>query len=273
MLATVEVPEQDPVSKRAEADFEVAPEAIGVAAQKRFYTLPGGDETTNLTGATAGDTVGVVLRAINPEAPLSTTLDTLTIVEPGADSNAEFLGSKLQFAGFDNSNPEDIWPTGATSAKLTWLHNGGPTVVTVDEGDPLPAPPAGVVVKGFTIAFSGQIASHTAAEVKYRIKTSSDEEFVAPGATVGPLRNNIDVTGTKQGLSDQTTTAGANLSLVAPRIDVSIDKRVGPATVMPGQDVVVQLDTEVKKMCIRDSCRGMGREGVRSTTRGWSLRR
>ena len=30
VLATVEVPEQAPVSKRAEADFEVAPEAIGV---------------------------------------------------------------------------------------------------------------------------------------------------------------------------------------------------------------------------------------------------
>ncbi len=246
VLATVEVPDQEPVAKRAEANFEVAPESIDVAAQKRFYALPSGAETTNLTGVTAGDSVGVVLRAKNSDAPLSTALDSLTIVEPGNGSNAEFLGANLQFAGFDNANLAAIWPTGATGATITWLHADGPTAVTVDAGDPLPAPPAGKTITGFTVSYQGSIAAGATAEVRYQIKTSADAGFVAPGKTVGPLRNSIDVTGTRQGLDDKSATARADLSLVAPRIDVSIDKRVGPGTVMPGQDVVVQLDTVVK---------------------------
>lgn len=246
VLATVEVAGEQPVSKRASAEFEVAPEAIDVSAQKRFYAVPGGTETTNLVGVTAGDTVGVVLRAINPEAPRSATLDTLTIVEPGTGSNAEFLGENLQFAGFDNSDLDAIWPTGATGATLTWLHDGGPTVVSVDAGSALPSAPSGQTISGFTIAFEGQIAPNTAAEIRYLIKTSASDDFVAPGATVGPLRNSIDVVGTRSGHEDESAKAEANLSLVAPRIDVQIDKRVGPGTVLPGQYVVVQLDTEVK---------------------------
>lgn len=246
VLATVEAPEQDPVSKQAEAGFEVAPETIDVAAQKRFYSLPDGTETTHLAGVTAGDSVGVVLRAINPEAPQSSVLDTLTIVEPSAGSHAEFFGNNLRFAGFDNANLAALWPTGATSATITWHHDGGTTEATVDAGDPFPAAPSGRTISGFMISYEGAIEPGTAAEVRYVIDTSSDDRFVAPGATVGPMRNNIDVTGSSEGFPDETATANSSLSLVAPKIDVSIDKRVGPGIVMPGQDVVVQLDTEVK---------------------------
>ena len=244
--ATVEAPDQDPVSKETSAEFVVGPQKIDVDAQKRFFALPSGAETTNLTGVTAGDTVGVVLRAINPEAPASTTLDTLSIVEPGADSHAEYLGSNLQFAGFDNSDPSKIWPLGATGAKVTWMHAGGPTVNTVSAGQPLPAAPTGTTITGFKIDFEGAIEPNTAAEVKYLIKTSVSDAFVAPGKTVGPMLNNIKVTGTKQGHDDVSENAHANLTLVAPKIEVKIDKRVGPGTVMPGQNVVVQLDTEAK---------------------------
>jgi hypothetical protein len=245
VLATVEAPGQPPVSKPAEADFEVAPEAISVDAQKRFFAFPDGTETTALADVTAGETVGVVLRAINPEAPRSTTLDTLTIAEPGTGSDARFLGDDLIFGGFDNSDLDAVWPNGATSAEIVWLHDGGPTTVSVAQGDPLPAPPAGETITGFTIVYSGQITTNTAAEVRYRIQTNSEESFVAPGARTDPMPNVIDVTGTKAGLPDATDAASATLSLVAPRIDVTIDKRVGPGIVLPGQNVVVQLDTEV----------------------------
>lgn len=242
--ATVEVPDQPSVSKDAEAPFAVGPQRIDVSAQKRFHTLPDGSETTNLTGVTAGDTVGVVLRAINAGVPQSTTLDRLVIAEPGAGSDSRFFGDELSFAGFAAGDPAAIWPAGATSAELTWQHPGGPTVVTVAAGDPLPAAPADVT--GFELAFVGAIEPGAFSEVRYLLATSSDEDFVAAGGTAGPFRNTIDVTGEKTGLDDDTDNAGANLSLVAPSIDVAIDKRVGPGTVLPGQGVVVQLDTRVQ---------------------------
>lgn len=244
--ATVEVPGENSVSKEGNAPFSVGSEKIDVSAQKRFFTLPDGAESTNLTGVTAGDTVGVVLRAINGEAPQSITLDTLTIAEPAAGSNAKFFGEDLMFAGFDNSNPSDVWPVGATGAELTWHHDGGPTVVNLAADASLPAAPSGEVITGFEIVFSGAIAPGAASQIHYELASNSSDSFVGPGATEGPFRNTIDVTGEKEGLDPDTANAGASVSYVAPRIAVTIDKRVGPGLVMPGDDVVVQLDTEAK---------------------------
>ncbi|XPP26418.1 MAG: DUF5979 domain-containing protein [Leucobacter sp.] len=242
--ATVEVPNQPAVSKDAAAPFTVAREQIDVSAQKRFIATPGSAEMMSLSGVTAGDTVGVVLRAINGAVPQSTVLDRLVIAEPGAGSDARYFGEDLAFAGFDSGDTAAIWPSGATSAEITWQHPGGPTTATVAAGDPLPSAPAGVT--GFELAFLGAIAPGAAAEVRYQLATNPDEGFVGAGGPAGPFRNTIDVTGQKTGLDDDTANAGANLSLVAPRIDVSIEKRVGPGTVLPGQGVVVQLDTEVQ---------------------------
>ncbi|MBO1901688.1 LPXTG cell wall anchor domain-containing protein [Leucobacter weissii] len=240
--ATVEVPGHDPVSKETDAPFAVAPEQIDVSAQKRFRTLPSGSETTNLTGVTAGDTVGVVLRAINETAPRSTTLDRLVIREPGAGSHAEYFGDHLRFDGFDDA--ATVWPAGATSAELRWDHPGGPTTVDLSAGAALPTAPAGVT--GFEIAFAGSIEPGAYSEIRYRLATSADDAFVAPGATAGPFRNVIDVVGARDGLPDDTASAHADLSLVSPRIDVTIDKRVGPSTVLAGQTVVVQLDASAQ---------------------------
>jgi len=238
--ATVDVPGQTSVSKEAEAPFAVSPERIEVTAQKRFYNLPNGGEMMNLTGVTAGDTVGVVLRALNSGAPQSTTIDSLTIAEPGTGSDARFFSSELAFGGFGSI----VWPAGATGASITWQHPGGPTSASFTNGGALPTAPAGVT--GFEMVFTGAIAPGAGAEVRYELDTSADPGFVAPGSTAGPFRNTIDVAGKRAALPDSTANAGANITLVAPRIDVQIEKLVGPGLVLPGQDVIVQLDTEVK---------------------------
>lgn len=240
--ATVQVPGQEPVSKRAEATLRVRPEQISVSAQKRFARLPSGTETENLTGITAGDSVAVVLRARNDPAPQSTTLDRLVITEPAEGSHAEFFGENLSFGGFDASATAASWPEGATRAELTWEHPGGPTTVNVAAGDPLPAAPAGVT--GFEIAFVGAIAPGASSEIRYELASNSATAFVAAGATAGPFRNTIDVVGSRAGLDDDEASANASVSYVAPRIDVTIDKRVGPGAVLPGDEVVVQLDTK-----------------------------
>ena len=248
--ATVEVPGQPAVSKDAEAPFEVAPERIGVTAQKRFTALPDGDETATLTGVTAGDTVGVVLRAINNPAPQSTVLDELSVREPAAGSDERFFGPDLSFAGFDADAAEAAWPAGATGGSIVWTYDDGSTeTVTLGApGSALPDPdvPSGRTVKGFEVAFTGAIQPGAVSEIRYRLATSADEDFVPAGQTAGPFRNTIEVTGQRDGLPEATDDDGATVSLVAPRIDVTIDKRVGPGAVLPGQTVVAQLGTEVR---------------------------
>ncbi len=246
VLATVDVPGEASVSKEAEAPFEVAPEQVGVTALKHFYALPDGSETTDLTGVTAGESVGVVLRAINGEAPASTVLDSLTIAEPASGSDARFFGEDLIFAGFDNGDTDAIWPVDANTATVTWTYSDESSDTdTVSAPSALPGPATGKTVSGFEITFTGAIAPGAASEVRYLLDSNSDETFVAPGAVTQKLRNTIEVTGSKTGLADDVDTASATVAYVAPKIEVSIDKRVGPGIVMPGQDVVVQLDTEV----------------------------
>ncbi|GAA1315545.1 hypothetical protein GCM10020360_17780 [Nonlabens tegetincola] len=245
--ATVTVPGEEPVSKQAEAPFTVAPETIAVNAQKRFMALPDGAETTQLTGVTAGDSVGVVLRASNQDAPASAPLDSLTIAEPGEGSSDHFFGENLIFAGFDSSAPEQVWPAGAERAKLTWTYADGSTeVVDLDARAALPSPAAGKTVAGFALTFTGAIATGATSELRYKLDSNPAESFVAAGGKTGHLLNSIDVTGTRGKNPPATTDAEATVAYVAPGIDAKITKRVGPRVVTPGQDVVAQLDTEVK---------------------------
>ena len=247
VLATVEVPGEEPVSKQTDAPFTVAPEAIGVDSQKRFYPLPDGAETTQLGGVTAGDSVGVVLRALNRDAPASTTLDSLTITEPAKGSDPLFLGETLSFAGFAAGSPEAVWPQGATAGELTWTYADGTVeAVALDALAELPAPAAGKVVAGFEITFTGAIVPGAASEIRYELASSAADSFVQPGKQTGRLVNTIEVTGERESLPHATSSASATVAYVAPRIDTNIKKRVGPGIVTPGQDVVVQLDTEVK---------------------------
>ena len=245
--ATVVAPGQDPVSQDAEAPFIVSPQVIGVDAQKRFHTLPDGAETGQLTGVTAGDSVGVVLRAINRDLPASTVLDSLTIAEPAAGSDDVFFGEDLRFEGFSAADSAAVWPAGATGATLTWTYADGTTKqVTLGVGEQLPAPASGKTVAGFALTFTGAIAPGASSEVRYQLGSSSAETFVAPGKQTANLKNVIEVTGERESLEPQTATSSATVGYVAPRIDTKITKRVGPGVVAMGQDVVVQLDTEVK---------------------------
>lgn len=251
--ATVEVPGHDPASKDAEAPFEVRPKRIEVLAQKRFHVLPDGEPTTELREVTVGEPVGVVLRGVNQPAPQSTVLDSLTIAEPGQGSDERFFGDELSFAGFDMSTPElraAAWPAGASGGSIRWAYDDGSsaTVALGDAGSALPDPvlPSGRSLQGFEVVFTGAIEPGAASEIRYRLDSSSAETFVPAGGQSPALRNTIDVTGAKDGLAEDTDNAGATVSYLAPRIEVRLDKRVGPGAVLPGQRVVAQLDTEVQ---------------------------
>ncbi|WP_461640546.1 DUF5979 domain-containing protein [Leucobacter sp. BZR 635] len=245
--ATVEVPGMDPVSADANAPFTVATETIGVDAQKRFLELPNGSETAQLSGVTAGDSVGVVLRATNRDAPASAVLDRLTIAEPAEGSSPLFFGEDLLFAGFDTSVPEAVWPAGASAAELTWrFTDDSEETVALSPHGALPAPAAGKIVAGFELSFTGEIQPGATSEVKYQLDSNPADSFVQPGKKTENLTNAILVTGERGDHEPATATAKATVAFVAPSIETSIQKRVGPGVVTPGQDVIVQLDTVVK---------------------------
>lgn len=242
--ATVEAEGHEPVSKDAEANLVVGPQQIEVQAGKSFLDPETGEELTSLT-AIGGETVGVVLHARNQAVPQSSLLDSLTISEPGDGADPAYFSDDLQFAGFNTSNPAAAWPTGATDATLTWTFDDGTTQdVILAAGDPLPVIPAGKTVAGFEITYTsttGGIAPNTVAEIGYSIKTS--ENLGEPNAPAGPFTNVIDVTGTREGLDDVSDDAEASLTVVAPSIEVDIEKRISPSIVQPGDDVIVQLPT------------------------------
>lgn len=242
-----------------DAAFEVTPEAVEVRAGKVF--LDGATERPEHT-TVAGNTVGVLLRAENRASPASTMLDSLVIRDPGADSDAEYFSSDLQFAGFDPAYTADVWPDGATGGTLTWFHPAvapGETVVPLTAGAALPDPVLPLTladITGFEIEFTAPgtgadpaqwITPGALSEIKYAIKT--DEDLATATTPAGPFTNQVEVEGSRgptgpDQLRDEDD-AEADLTVVAPAIDVVTEKLVSPSVVFPGDSVIVQLPTEV----------------------------
>ena len=244
VLATVQSGDNESTAT-ANKSFEVVTKRVDVQATKGFYTLPDGTPQQNLSNVAAGETIGVVVRATNREEPYSTTLDALTITEPETGSAPEYFGENLTFAGFDNATT--VWPTGSTGASLTWhFVGGGTSTVQVPPNGPLPAAPAGQVISKFELRFEGSIAPAAEAIVRYKLDTNGSPDFVPDGQSKGPYVNKIAVTGAAPDLDDKTVTTEARLSLVAPSITLTVNKKVGPQTVLMGQDVFVQLDTTAR---------------------------
>lgn len=228
-----------------EAKFEAIATRVDVQAAKGFYRLPNGQPEKNLRDVPAGEDIGVLVQATNREAPFSTQLNSLKITEPSAGADAEYFGENLKFAGFNNTKTE--WPTGNNGAKLTWIMVDGTRIeVIVPANGPLPPAPNSGVVKGFELEFQGAIAPGAQALVHYNIATNGTEDFVADGQTTKAFKNVATVTGGASGLPDDSATADASVTLVAPKVTVTVKKKAGPNTVLPGQDLYVQLDTVVK---------------------------
>ncbi|UOQ57334.1 DUF5979 domain-containing protein [Leucobacter allii] len=243
VAASVSVTGEDPVTRTADAPFAVTPLAIAVEAGKTFVDASGTEVEPLRT--TAGNTVGAILTAQNRLAPQSAALDSLTISEPGEGADAAYFSNELRFAGFDAAYTTQVWPAGATGGTLTWQHDGGPTVVVLTPGEALPAVPTPLTnrdITGFELSFTGSIAPGATSQVKYAIDT--DEGLASDGAEAGPFRNAIDVTGTRPGVDEPAEdSADATLTVVSPKIEVEIEKRISPSVVLPGDDVIVQLPT------------------------------
>ncbi|MFC4335090.1 DUF5979 domain-containing protein [Salininema proteolyticum] len=212
-------------SDEANADYVIVPPEITAQASKSFDpdSVPAGEPSTaTLTGVNAG-----------------TPVDTMTITEPaeGADNPFE---DGLTFTGFADGV---VWPEGATSATVTYTYADGTTEeLDAAKADTLPPPSEGQTVTGFTVVFSGDIASGAEAIVPFTVDTDADQvdEEVVHGNQVA-----VDVAA---GAVTDSATADASLTTIAARLAVDVEKSMVPDDILsiPGETAVVELPASIE---------------------------
>lgn len=236
--ATVTAPGLDPVTKEADATLTVGKAPIDINVSKQITQVDG--SALPAKGLPVGSPFRVTLGAENKPAPHSSSLDSLTITE--SKPGTSFLSADLAFAGFEADS--HVWPTEATGATLTWMLGDETQQVTLQPGDALPAAPAGKTVTGFEITYTGEIAPGAKTGLSYRVE--SNPEMAIKNADNGDVfKNVIQATGERDGSDPVTKPAEADVRLYPLKIDINIDKKIGPGTVVPGQSVMVELNTTV----------------------------
>ncbi|WP_158299734.1 DUF5979 domain-containing protein [Glycomyces paridis] len=217
--------EGDTASDEASADYTIIPLDITAAAGKSFDPDPvaaGAPSTVTLTGTNAG-----------------TPVDTMTITEPDPSTDNPFENG-LTFTGFTDGV---VWPSGATAATVTYTYDDG-TSDTLDATGPdtLPAPADGATVTGFTVVFTGDIASGAQATIPFTVDTDPDqtEEEV--------VHDNQVLVEVAEGDDTGTATASDTLTTLAARLAVDMEKRISPTEInsVPGEKVVVQLPAQIE---------------------------
>lgn len=223
VAGTVTVPDTAPVTKTATAPYAVGALTVLVEATKSISParIPAGTSATATIGARN-----------NSNGPLT----SLTLTE------AEYFTEDVLFEGF---TAPIAYPSGATSASVTWtFSSGAPVTVPVANGETpaVPTPPAGAHLTGFALTFQGAIAAGTVFNASFGIGTTADLVESEAGSPV-ELPNTVDVTAVNPAgtASDDAT---APLSVFYPDIRLALDKSISPAApVTAGGTVVVQLPT------------------------------
>lgn len=219
-LSTVTASGHDPVSDPANATYTVNPVAVEAGVVKSFSPdrLAAGDTTTGRIVASNNSDIGV---------------NQLKVVD------LDFFTADISFDGF---TAPPTWPATAGSASVTWYPLDGGTLAPVPfvEGQ---IPVAPVPISGFEIVFTasgGGIAPGSSTTIDFAVDTSEDaipaddneitERNTATASVVAP-----------NGLNHQISDS-ADLTLLEPSIDVTLDKTVWPSSpVEPEDRVVTQL--------------------------------
>lgn len=218
--ATAAVEGRDPVSDTAAADYRVIPASVAAATSKSISPAriaAGDDAQARIVGTNTSD-VGV---------------NELRV------SDLDFFDGEVTFGGFTSA---PVWPDGAETAVLRYfpLDGGDPVEITLTEGV-VPVAPAGLI-SGFEFVFTaanGGIVSGTNAVIDFTIQTSEDAIGAAPQRTV---TNSATTSVVAQNGVDADATDTADLTLLEPKIDVTLTKTIRPSgSVAPGEPVVTEL--------------------------------
>ncbi|HWM35459.1 MAG TPA: DUF5979 domain-containing protein [Pseudolysinimonas sp.] len=229
VTGTVTVPTQPAKSVTTSATYGIGALTSSVSA------------TTTFTGTrvAAGTSSRATLTGRNTSnGPLA----SMTITQP---TSSALLGSKVTFGGFSATGA--AWPTGATSATVTWFVDSGaaPAPVVISSTDPLPATPTlvgGQGITGFSVQYAGSIAANATAAVPFTVALAADAVPASPGS--GTFTNTIRVDGVNDAGTATPATASATLTVLYPQIGISMTKSVTPSASAPapaGGRSIVQL--------------------------------
>ncbi|HXR44684.1 MAG TPA: hypothetical protein VN759_07755, partial [Pseudolysinimonas sp.] len=195
-----------------------------------------GTTASPLAHVPAGTTAPLTVSGKNTSnGPLSTFVVT---------EDSSVFGPHVTFAGFGTGA---TWPTGATSAVLSWSVDSGsaPESVTLTAGDALPAPTlvGGQHITGFSIAYAGSIAANTTAVIP--VNVAIDATAVDQSAGTLSLTNTVHIDGTNDaGVAPTATRTGTTL-VYFPQVKLGLAKSITPSTAIPagGRSLVRLLAT------------------------------
>ncbi|MCK0115574.1 DUF11 domain-containing protein [Isoptericola sp. S6320L] len=186
----------------------------------------------------AGSPTTVTLGATNDGDPTT----SMTITEPSPGTDSPFEGDDpLTFTGWgtDGAGAGVVWPNDADAASVTFTCADGTTTdpIPAEAEDTLPDPPAGCVVVGFSIEYTGNIVTGAEATIPFTADTDPDQ---AEDNVLHP--NEITAT-----IPNDSGTADATLETLTDRLATETTKSISPSTIpaLPGQTVVVGLPTQL----------------------------
>ncbi|MBE7701791.1 hypothetical protein H9623_15970 [Oerskovia sp. Sa1BUA8] len=218
-------------SAPASDTHEILPANLSATAGKTFspdHVRAGEPSTVTLTGTNSG-----------------TAVTSLSIAEPGPGAATNPFTDGLTFTGFgsDGAGADVVWPTGATSAGVTFTYADGSTrTLTATGPDTLPQPPAGKTVTGFVVEYTGAIVAGAQATVPFTVDTDPDQSIEEHA------RHNEILVTVVDGPDSGTATAAHALTSYVDRLAVDVTKRISPAEILahPGEIATVQLPTQIK---------------------------
>lgn len=190
------------------------------------------DKSISPSRIPAGDSATGTITATNTGAPVK----TMTVTD--ADG---FFDASTTFGGFEAGIS---YPSAASTGKVVYhLAGGGTQVVDFADGAVPAAPLAGSVITGFDLVFSAAgdavIGNNEKVTTKFTINTSSDQTVPSDGFTKkNSASSEVEAGNGQKG----TATDSADLTVLEPSIDVSLDKSMKPGdNVYPGQSVVADI--------------------------------
>lgn len=226
-----------PITNTATVVSDNAPEASASDDIEPLVPLNLDSETTKSIepeGALAspGTPATVTIGSTNTS---NDTVDTMVIsepVDPTADPNPF---TYLEFTGFGDV----AWPDGADAASVTFTCADGTTpTVEATAPDTLPDPPAGCVVEGFEVTFSGAIEQGASASIPFDVEQSDAVTDLTDVTTV--TNDTSSFVTHPDGESDPTTDEDTYV-ITPPNNSVEANKSFDPATVSAGDPTTVTI--------------------------------
>lgn len=213
---------QDAISDTASATHTITPRDAGVTTTKDFseQTIAAGESTTATVTAAVSEAAVSELRV----------------------SDRDFFTDAVSFGGFTTPI---AFPAGASAGSVVYYGTDGQVLATLPlvDGQLPPAPPAGAVVTGFDLVLTGDIPAGESVSATFGVDTT--EAAAGPEGDV-TLTNTVEAAVTDPRGQETTATDSDDVRIIAPGLDVTIDKTIRPgAPVYPGQSVVTSLETTV----------------------------